>query len=280
MLTLAQADPEVIIKKYGTGYYRATFLFPKEIREATWTYYQFVRIADELVDTAGVSNKAKELLKLKQEWEKTQHTKSDFDFLNTYKSIVDQYSIPSSYTQDFFNSMEQDLHITRYRTYKDLEQYMHGSAVVVGYTMSFLIGFTEPALFHAKALGEAFQMTNFLRDIREDYEERGRIYIPEEDMLRFSVTENHIKEHTTDEAWRLLMKYEVDRTRELYQIGLAGIPLLHKRGRKAVYAAMLIYKEILDKIENSDYDIFTQRITISPMRKTMILLKVLWKKNL
>jgi phytoene/squalene synthetase len=72
MLTLAEIDPRIIIKKYGTGYYRASFLFPKEIREATWKYYQFVRIADELVDADQVYDKKNELDKLRNEWKKTQ----------------------------------------------------------------------------------------------------------------------------------------------------------------------------------------------------------------
>jgi phytoene synthase len=280
MLPLAHANPESIIKKYGTGYYRATFLFPKEIREATWTYYQFVRIADELVDAEDIHDRTTKLTQLKEEWKSAQFKSSNFLFLNQYKSIIQKYNIPSSYTTDFFNAMEQDLKILRYSTYSDLEAYMHGSAVVVGYTMSYIIGFTEPALVHAKALGEAFQMTNFLRDIHEDYVQRGRIYIPIEDMNCFGVTERHITNHILDDSWRALMQYEIHRTRELYQIGLAGIPLLHKRGRKAVYAAMLIYKEILDRIEKNNYDIFSKRIRISPIRKTMILLKVLWSKNL
>ncbi len=278
MLSLAHTSPEIVIKKFGTGYYRATFLFPKEIREATWIYYQFVRIADEIVDEQGINDRVTKLTQLRQEWESTQS--SNFQFLNQYKLIVHNYHIPYSYTTDFFNAMEQDLNVLRYNTYSDLEAYMHGSAVVVGYTMSYIIGFTEPALVHAKALGEAFQMTNFLRDICEDYEERGRIYIPIEDMNRFGVTEKHIKDRRVDDAWRALMRYEIHRTRELYKRGLMGIPLLHQRGRRAVYAAMLIYKEILEKIEKNNYDIFTKRITVSPIRKTMILLKVLWSKNL
>ncbi len=280
MLTLAEIDPRIIIKKYGTGYYRASFLFPKEIREATWKYYQFVRIADELVDADQVYDKKNELDKLRNEWKKTQSSASTFNFLNQYKAVVDKYNIPTSYTEVFFNSMEQDLYVSTYETYADLENYMHGSAVVVGYTMSHLIGFKEGALVHAKALGEAFQMTNFLRDIREDYEDRGRIYIPKEDMVRFGVTPDHIANHIQDDAWRALMKFEITRTRKLYEIGLAGIPMLDKHGRRAVYAAMLIYKEILNTIELRDYDIFSKRITVSPIRKTMILLKVLWRIKL
>ena len=268
------------IKKYGTGYYRATFFFPRKIREATWTYYQFVRIVDEFVDGQGVKNRKNELSKWENEWNQTQTRKSKLELFNQYKNIIKTYNIPLEYTEEFFDCMKQDLVVSRYKTYSDLEKYMHGSAVVIGYTMSYIIGFKDGALPHAKALGEAFQMTNFLRDIREDYEERGRIYIPEEDMNRFSVTAQDIADHKVSDEWCRLMKFEVERNKELYKVGLAGIPLLQKRGRRAVYAAMLIYKEILDKIEENNYDIFSKRITVRPLRKTVLLLKALWKRNL
>jgi len=269
-----------IIRKYGTGYYRATFLFPKKIREATWIYYQFVRTADEFVDDRAVVDHQGLLEQFEEEWHQAETGKSTLPLFNEYKKILKEYLIPRDYTEAFFKSMEQDLTVTRYATYTDLEEYMYGSATVVGYTMSHLIGFTEGALPYAKALAEAFQMTNFLRDIKEDYEERGRIYIPLEDLGRFSVTEDHIKNGVVDDNWRSLMRFEVQRTRALYDKGVFGISLLNKKGRKAVYAAALIYKTILDEIEKNDYDIFSRRVVVSPFRKTMLLLKAVCKRNL
>lgn len=280
MINLTNEKAKDIIKKYGTGYYRATFLFPKNIREATWIYYQFVRVVDELVDVQESKNTKTELLKCKEEWQKAQNKESSIPLFNQYKAITDSYAIPLQYTEDFFDAMEQDLTTTSYQTYAELEKYMHGSAVVVGYTMSHIIGFEEGALPHAKALGEAFQMTNFLRDIRDDYEKLGRIYIPKEDMDRFGVTAQSIANHIVDEKWRALMKFEIARTRALYEKGLKGVHMLEGGGRRAVYAAMLIYKEILDKIEKNNYDIFTKRIVVSPMRKKMLLYKSIWKRNL
>jgi phytoene synthase len=146
--------------------------------------------------------------------------------------------------------------------------------------MSHIIGFTEGALPYARALGEAFQMTNFLRDIREDYEIRGRIYLPQEDLDRFGVTRENIAEGVVDAKWQALMKFEIERTRALYEKGVSGISLLHPRGRKAVYAAACMYKEILDMIEKNKYDVFSRRLVVSPFRKTMLLCKALWKRNL
>lgn len=280
MLAASYTKARDIIKKYGTGYYRATFLFPKKIREATWIFYQFVRTADEFVDDTTLKDHGKALKQFENEWHKAETGESSTPFFNEYKKVLIKYSIPKEYNEFFLKSMEQDLIISQYSTYKDLEAYMYGSAVVIGYTMSYIIGFQDGALPYAKALGEAFQMTNFLRDIKADYDERERIYIPQEDLSRFGVTEAHIRDGIVDENWKMLMRFELERTRVLYEKGVFGISYLDKKGRKAVYASALIYKDILDKIERNNYDIFSHRIVISPFRKTMLLWKAVWKRNL
>ncbi len=272
---------ENVIKKYGRGYYHATFLFPREIREATWVYYTFVRLADEIVDAESVSNREQKLTMWANEWRATLHsdTPSQNDSFNEFKKVMQCYAIPASYSFSFLKSMQQDLTVSTYETYADLERYMYGSAVVVGYTMSYIIGFDHDALPYARALGEAFQMTNFLRDICEDYEIRGRVYLPKEDMDRFGVTTQHIAEHRVDSTWQALMKFEIDRTRLLYEKGVSGIHMLHPRGRRAVYAAARMYKEILDMIESNKYDVFSKRAVVSPFRKTVLLCISLWKIN-
>lgn len=279
MLLSSYNKAKAIIKHYGTGYYRATFLFPKKIREATWIYYQFLRTVDEFVDDASIADHENKFTDFEIEWRKAEQGNSTTPFLNEYIYVMKEYSIPKEYTDVFLRSMEQDLTVSRYPTYKDLENYMYGSAVVVGYTMSHIVGFHEGALPYARALAEAFQMTNFLRDIKDDYDERGRIYIPQEDLARFGVTERHFKEKVVDEAWIALMRFEIQRTRALYEKGVHGISFLEPKGRRAIYAAALVYKEILDGIEKNMYDVFSQRIVVSPFRKTVLLLKSLWYKS-
>lgn len=276
------------IKKYGKGYYKATFLFPRALREDVWTLYQFVRLPDEIVDNKaeGVAGDMKadaDLAQWENEWKcvleigHSEHNVVIDDFIK----IVRKYNIPTQYISDYFTAMRQDLTKRTYATYAEIEQYMHGSATVIGYMMSYIIGFAKDntvdivhVLEHARALAEAFQMTNFLRDIADDYKDRGRIYIPQEDMTRFGVSESHIAGGIVgkgaDDAWKKLMQYEIERTRALYAKGVAGIVYLDPRGRKAVYAAALIYKEILDMIERNSYDVFSKRAVVSPLRKTML----------
>ena len=280
MSLLTYISPRSIIKHYGTGYYRATFLFPKKVRTAVWTLYQFVRLPDEIVDNAGDDRDA-QLALWEREWKAVAESGASTGnpAIAAFKKVLDTYHIPVSYTYDFLAAMRQDLSKDRYATYAELEHYMHGSASVVGYMMSYIIGFQDGALPYARALGEAFQMTNFLRDIKADYDERGRIYIPQEDMDHYGVTEAHIRDGIVDGAWRALMHYEIDRTRALYEKGVAGIAMLAPDGRKAVYAAAFIYKELLDEIEQCQYNIFSRRVVVSPFRKTMLLWKALWNKN-
>lgn len=282
MRDLIKRGAQQIIKQFGTGYYRATFLLPKKIREDTWTLYKFVRIPDEIVDNGGSDASKKEAL---SEWIENWNAlysgevPHDDGILFEMKDLMIRYNIDKTYVDEFLTVMMQDITVDRYETYEQLKKYMYGSACVIGIMMSHLIGYEEEALPHAEALGEAMQLTNFLRDIREDYESRGRIYLPLEDLKRFGVTENHIKDHVCDDNWRDLMKFEVARARALFAYANSGIVYLHEHGRSAIWAASSIYEGILDEIEKQDYDIFVRRAVVSPFHKTMLLWKAIWKRK-
>lgn len=274
---------KMITRQYGRGFYRSSFLFPKDIREATWIFYAFVRLPDEMVDSIqDKEHSIRELNKWSDDWNNVLENKNTAQvdqLLVATKELFDTYHIPIEYSHDFLNAMHQDLNKSRYKTYKELEEYMYGSASVIGLVMSYIIGFREGALPYAKALGEAFQLINFLRDAKEDYTFRGRIYLPQEDMDMFGITENHISQGIVDDSWRAFIKYESDRAQKLLDKGIEGISFLHPRGRSAIYAAALIYGQLLKEFKYSDYDTFSKRIVISPLTKTMLLCKALWKKG-
>ncbi len=145
--------------------------------------------------------------------------------------------------------------------------------------MCTIIGYKGDALPYAKKLAEAMQMTNFLRDIREDFDLRNRIYIPEEDMRKFGVTEDHIKNHIVDSNFILLMKFEIAKTRALYKDAEQGIDLLHKDGRFAVRFSSRLYEAILDEIEQSHYDIYSTRHHTSKIKKLLIFINTLLCKR-
>jgi phytoene synthase len=270
-------ETQKITKKYGTSYYLATLFFPKDIREATWTLYAFFRIPDEIVDTEeSKPERARErLIAWQKDWETEQ---PEHPVLQETKKVFARYSIPTSYATDFIQAMISDTSVSTYKNYDALKAYMYGSAAVVGLMMSYVIGYEAPALEHATELGYAMQLTNFLRDIDEDYTLRGRIYLPQEDFVKFGIDESYFKEKKYDENWKNLIKFEIERTRKLYRASDAGMPLLSKRGRFAVILASSLYEKILDKIEQANYNIWNKRVRTTRWDKVKSIIQSIIKK--
>lgn len=265
-------------QKHGTSYALATRFFPEEKRLATEALYAFFRVPDDLVDIANPNNQeqAEQALKrFAQAWRNAIDTGHSTDpILRCTAWAFRRFAIPMEHGEAFLEAMEQGVTIKRYETYADLERYMYGSAVVVGLMMSYVIGFTEKrALSHAQALGEAMQLTNFLRDVGEDWRERGRIYLPLEDLARFGVTEDDIASARLTPAVKDLLRFEIARANELYTKSEPGIAMLSKDGRFAVRAASRLYQNILREIERNDYDVFRKRARTPGSKKALILLR-------
>jgi phytoene synthase len=182
--------------------------------------------------------------------------------------VFRRFSIPFEYSEAFLQAMEQDLEKTRYATYEELRAYMYGSAAVVGLMMTHVIGFSGPeALSRAEALGYAMQLTNFLRDIREDDEERGRIYLPQDELATFGLGDDDIHGRCIDARFQAFMQFQVARADRLYEEANHGIPFLARRGRLGVRAGSDLYRMILRKIEQQHYDIYSQRARTSLFEK-------------
>jgi phytoene synthase len=184
-------------------------------------------------------------------------------------------SIPVSEPEVFLDAMVRDLSQTRYPTYESLRGYMRGSAAAVGLMMAHVFGVerTPASVEGAIALGEAMQMTNFLRDIGDDAQ-RGRIYLPQEDLDRFHVYEDEILSGTRSNNFRDLMAFEIDRTRTLYSKSDSAIANLPGEFRKGVRVARILYSRILDRIERNDFDVFATRVRTSRMEKLSVAAKV------
>jgi phytoene synthase len=131
----------------------------------------------------------------------------------------------------------------------------------------YIVGFkSNEAIPHAIKLGVALQMTNILRDVGEDYR-NGRIYLPREDMLLFGISENDIDMNRISDRWRQFMKFQIDRTRKLYEESWEGVKMLDREGQLAIGAASIFYQGILDEIEKNDYNVFTKRASLSAWEK-------------
>ena len=264
-----------IQKKYGKSYYFATRFFPKKQRLATYILYAFFRVPDELVDNGDQFMAEKNLKQWMAKWQMAYKYKEHEDpVLNAASWIFQEYHIPYEYSESFLKSMLMDLTKKQYNNYAELEKYMYGSAGVVGFMMSYVIGFSDQkALEYAQQLGYAMQLTNFLRDIKEDLVLRERIYMPLDELNLYKVTMEDIDSGLVNERFVSFMKFQINRARELYDSSWQGIVYLNKSGRLAVSTASKLYSAILTEIEKNGYDIYTKRARTSFLRKLILIFK-------
>lgn len=250
--------------------------FPERIRESTYALYGFVRVPDDIVDEGGLSDEEalEALNRWRDDWRQTLRTgQSPHPAQRAFLKVLMRHELPPEWAEDFLAAMIQDTQKKTYATYSELEGYMHGSATVVGYIMARLCGASDAGLPAARALAEAFQLTNFLRDVASDWSERGRIYLPGEDLRRFGLSLDTIAEGRCSAAWEQLMRFEMDRARALYRVARQGFTHLQPDCRFGVALAADLYEAILDKIERANYDVFSGRVRLSRPEKTAILVK-------
>jgi len=260
---------------HGKTYYLATLLLPAAKRPPVHALYGFARYADEIVDDLASTLTPEEKAVALRTWGDTvladlRAGESNDLIGRALVDTVNKYSIPLEYFDAFMVSMEMDLTVTRYQTYDDLMTYVHGSAVVIGLEMLPILGYSDPrAIEAATALGTAFQLANFIRDIGEDID-RGRIYMPLDDLARFGVSEEMLlKRQLTPEIVDAI-KYQIARVRDLQEKAEAGIQYLDPISRPCIRAASELYCGIVDEIEANGYDIFNKRATTSSWRRARV----------
>ena len=283
------------MKTHGTSYYIWNRFFPDEIKQDVFTLYAFVRVPDDIVDSLTLSEDEKkrdihDFCRLfwgryggnVHSWDLTPalSSKEREPWTNAERervieggiAVCRKYDIPQERVQAFLDAMVADTQQKVYRTYEELQTYMYGSAEVIGLMMCKIIGYdhqNEKEVFRtARLLWEAMQYTNFLRDIREDYVDLGRLYIPEDRLHPYGQTHYLLGEYA---KWRssdgvgtpvpdqreAFMLSQVMLTRDLYAEANKGIALLHPEWRRAVRVASWMYESILDKILRHDGDVFT-----------------------
>ena len=162
------------------------------------------------------------------------------------------FQIPLIYARQLIDGVAQDLYVHRYENFSGLADYCYGVASTVGLMSMHIIGFSgNEAIRYAVKLGVALQLTNILRDIAEDWE-RGRLYLPQDELEAFNITEDHLNGNIVDDHWRAFMRFQIERTRCIYAEAWPGISLLNPSGRLAIAAAASFYKDILKDIEARD----------------------------
>jgi len=259
-------------RAHGTTYYWATRALPRADQPHVHALYGLCRYADEIVDApdrGSLAQRAATLQALRVRFDQgVAAGHSDHPVLAAVVDTVHQLSIDPELLRRFFTSMHMDLSVSSYRTHAELERYMDGSAAVIGELMLPVLRPPDPdaAREGARALGVAFQLTNFLRDVDEDLD-RGRIYLPRADLERFGADP---RRRVVDASWRAFCRFQVERIRDIYREADAGIDLLPPRSAKVIRAARLLYSGILDRIEDAGYDVFTARARIATPVKVAV----------
>lgn len=255
----------LITHKYSTSFSLATRLFDSETREAIYSIYGFVRVADEIVDTFHGYDKAYLLEKFENDYYDAVNLGiSTNPVLQSFQTTVKKYDIPNDYVRAFIQSMKADLDVSKYNTREQMNEYVYGSADVVGLMCLKVFCKEDEELFKlleipAMKLGSAFQKVNFLRDLKDDTENLGRNYFPE--LTYTELTENV----------KLLLIEDIEND---FEIALQGIKMLPGRSKLAVLIAYYYYQNLLRKIKSTPArTILNSRIRVSNTRKIRTLIK-------
>jgi phytoene synthase len=257
--------------EHGKTYYLASLLLPPAKRPHVWALYGFARYADEFVDSLTAPDPDALLTWGASFMDSLSGGPKPTDpVAMAMVNTIRRWAIPRQHVEAFLESMQMDITITGYPTYRDLEQYMYGSAAVIGLQMLPILEPLVPAAApRARALGEAFQMSNFIRDVGEDLK-RGRVYLPQEDLDTFGVTREALTAGVVTPMIRELLAFEIERTRALYAFAEPGIEMLHPTSRDCMRTAFTLYGEILDAVEKSGYQVLTRRVGVPLPRRLAV----------
>jgi phytoene synthase len=254
-----------IARTRARNFYYSFLLLSREQRDAMYAIYAFMRYCDDISEGEGASREAIE------RWRSDLTCALDGTFGENllwpaFHDTVQRYHIPREYFYQMIEGVGSDLEPKQLQTFDELYRYCYQVASVVGLTIIHIFGFESPdALKLAEKCGIAFQLTNILRDVRED-RENGRIYLPEEDIRKFGA---NLATH--DERFVRLMSFEAQRARGYYDESRPLIALVHPRSRASLWALIEIYRRLLTRIERSNFDVLEKRIRVPTWEKLSIL---------
>ncbi len=277
ILEQAYAHCEEMTAWHSKSFSLASRLLPTGKRQAVRALYAFCRTTDDLVDHPS-ENAAQALAEWRRAaltWEPPQ----DNLVAVAWADARARYNIPHRYAEQLIDGVARDLHQSRYETFEELTNYCYGVASTVGLMSMYIINFyTKDAIQYAIRLGVALQMTNILRDIAEDWK-RGRLYLPQEELETFGLSEADIERGVVTDRWRNFMRFQIDRNRRLYVESRPGIPMLAPEGCFSIVAATDFYQAILEDIEAHDYDVFNRRAHLTRWDKIRRLPALWWQSR-
>jgi 15-cis-phytoene synthase len=287
-LVMAYSVCRGITRTAAKNFYYAFLVLPRRKREALCAVYAFMRRCDDITDesTLSMQDRRQKLdLWLDALHRAQQGHPTDDPILLALTDAQRRYQIPAGLLDELAHGTAMDVEETEasaqtstvpgvtvhYRTFEDLRVYCYRVASVVGLVCIHIFGYRDPAAEPlAERCGLAFQLTNIIRDVKEDAS-MGRIYLPEEDLTRFSLSANELLATPDSARFRPLLAFEADRAREFYASGDALLPYISEDSQPALWVLVTIYRRLLEKIAEKQYDVFTAKVTLSTSEKLRIL---------
>ena len=281
-----------IAKGANSSFYPAFFLMPKPKRDGIVALYAFMRLIDDVSDEgADLAAKQRGLAKwraaLDQAITKQEQVvdgsaaiaspfsglKGAAQILPALVDTIERYKMPSRYLHDLISGAEMDLTVQSYPSFERLKEYCYRVAGTVGLTCTHIFGFHDfRALEFAEKLGLAFQLTNIIRDVQEDYK-LGRVYLPEEDLAHYRVTQEDLGRNETSLGMRELLRFEAERAWKLYEEGSQLLAMIEEDSRATLWLLVHTYSSLLARIESVDFDVFGGRVRLTKAEKLKLVAK-------
>jgi len=266
------AFSERVARTEAKNFYYSFLLLSRPQRQAMCAIYAFMRYCDDLSDAEGVSDRAGAIAR----WEKDLESAlagaaPEHALWPAFSDAVARYRIPHEYFRAMIRGVSSDLEPRHIQTFQELYDYCYHVASVVGLTIIHIFGFDDPrAIELAERCGVAFQLTNILRDVREDAE-HGRIYLPAEDLERFGVKTEELSAAAVSPALQSLLAFEAERARQYYSESEPLLDMVHSGSRASLRALIGIYSRLLERISNSGYEVLRERVRVPAWEKIWIL---------
>ena len=266
--------------KSGSSFYYSFLFLPVDQRRAITALYAFCREVDDVVDECSDNDVARRKLDWwREELENCFSGTASHPITRALEQSIQDFNLPLEYFQEIIDGMAMDLGQVRYDTFNDLALYCHRVAGVVGLLSAEIFGYQHrDTLKYAQELGMALQLTNIIRDVRED-SERGRIYLPLDELLEHRINPHDLLQGTATDKLQSLLEFQAQRARQYYQRALSHLPAQDRYAQRSGVIMAAIYQALLDEMETDNFRVMERRIKLTPLRKLWIAWKITRKER-